>query len=261
MKREDNQNVWDNLWEGKNVSFLQELKGKRNYSKNQYMKEFLEKIKLDPHYKFIEKELTVSKNAIFLEAGCGTGHWVFYAKEKGNRAFGIDISTEALKIAKTHEKSDSQFICGDVKKLPIAQGSFDIIVSLGVIEHIDRPDKIINEFYRVLKKGGKCFITVPNALSTHPITSLLSKMIGKWDLGREDIYSQRRLKTLMGSAGFEDVKTGIVPTGHMLGSFPLYIPLIGRKIFNFLYRISYMIECKQSKLGFFCFAIGEKMKH
>jgi ubiquinone/menaquinone biosynthesis C-methylase UbiE len=52
------------------------------------------------------------------------------------------------------------------EKLPFGDNSVDEIVAMHVLEHIFRPDPVMNELHRVLKPGGKMLIEVPKA-GTH----------------------------------------------------------------------------------------------
>ncbi len=52
-------------------------------------------------------------------------------------------------------------IIGDIHNLPLENESLDAIICIAVLEHIENPFKAFAEMYRVLKKGGYCFIYVP----------------------------------------------------------------------------------------------------
>lgn len=52
-------------------------------------------------------------------------------------------------------------IIGDIHKLPFTDGSVDAVICIAVLEHVENPFKAMSEMYRVLKKGGFCFIYVP----------------------------------------------------------------------------------------------------
>jgi SAM-dependent methyltransferase len=55
---------------------------------------------------------------------------------------------------------------GDLNQsLPYPNDSFDYLICLDGIEHTENPSNVIREFQRVLKKGGKCFLSLPNFLS------------------------------------------------------------------------------------------------
>lgn len=58
-------------------------------------------------------------------------------------------------------------IVGSVENIPLENKSVDSIVSTQVLEHIKDPQKAINEFYRILKPGGCCLITVPQSSELH----------------------------------------------------------------------------------------------
>lgn len=58
------------------------------------------------------------------------------------------------------------FVCS-LDKIPKKSNLYDAIVCTEVLEHVEYPQKVINEFYRILKKGGKLFITVPQGWKVH----------------------------------------------------------------------------------------------
>ncbi|MDP3004055.1 MAG: methyltransferase domain-containing protein [Candidatus Azambacteria bacterium] len=58
-------------------------------------------------------------------------------------------------------------IVGSVENIPLENGSVDSIISMQVLEHVKNPAKAVSEFYRVLKPGGHCLITVPQLSELH----------------------------------------------------------------------------------------------
>lgn len=102
-------------------------------------------------------------NKKVLEIGFGMGTDHLNLARRGAIMHGIDltptnreISTERFKIYGM--KSD--LITGDAENLPYMDNSFDFVYSFGVIHHSPDTQRIISEIYRVLKPGGKCWITV-----------------------------------------------------------------------------------------------------
>ncbi len=104
----------------------------------------------------------VPKNGKVLEAGCGSGRFVYYLHNLGYDIVGIEIGKETVQFL------NSQFPHldirqGDVRSLPFPDDSFDSIISLGVIEHvIEGIDGPIREMYRVLKTGSYAIVIVPS---------------------------------------------------------------------------------------------------
>jgi len=88
-------------------------------------------------------------------------------------------------------------VVADGKKLPFKNNVFDVILIESVLEHIDEPELIIKEAYRVLKKKGKIFITIPFVFVFHGSPN---------DFNRLTIYGLKRRLEL---EGFKNIKTGI----------------------------------------------------
>lgn len=96
-----------------------------------------------------------------LDAGCGSGSWVFYlaCKPQVKSAVGVDISKAAVggcdrKVKEKKLEKKIKFIQASITDLPFKNKFFDVVFSLEVIEHIIDADRTFYEFNRVLKKGG-----------------------------------------------------------------------------------------------------------
>jgi len=62
-------------------------------------------------------------------------------------------------------------ILGDIQTYSFPSNSFDLIACSNVIEHLDRPDQAITQFYRALAPGGLLFIAAPNPESLSGIVT------------------------------------------------------------------------------------------
>jgi len=101
------------------------------------------------------------KNKQVLDVGCGTGLFSYMAAKKGAKVIGIDYSKEAINIAqKSHIHPNLLYQNFDISNFP--NKKFDIIVSLGTLEHMDNPFQILKKFKNFLKNNGKIIITSPN---------------------------------------------------------------------------------------------------
>ena len=58
-------------------------------------------------------------------------------------------------------------IVSDIVNIPVADQSFDVIMCVEVFEHIPEPIKVVQEFSRILKPGGRLIITAPFCSLTH----------------------------------------------------------------------------------------------
>lgn len=93
-----------------------------------------------------------------LNIGCGTGGTIPMLEEHG-RTMNVDTSPEAIKIARQRGIKELRLIGRD--GLPFEDNSFDIIVALDVLEHIEEDLDALREWTRVLKKEGVIILTVP----------------------------------------------------------------------------------------------------
>lgn len=100
------------------------------------------------------------KSKKVLDVGCGTGYFSYLAVKKGAKVLGIDFAEEGIKIAKSRYSHRNL----SFKKLDINDiaKKYDVIVSIGVIEHMDDPLKILKLLKKHLTAKGKIILTTPN---------------------------------------------------------------------------------------------------
>jgi SAM-dependent methyltransferase len=99
---------------------------------------------------------------IVLDAGCGMGRYLRIAGESSaKRIVGVDLSRAVLAARDvTRDLPNVSVIRGDLLRLPFAPGSFDLIYSLGVIDHTPDPRASFLALARLLKPGGRIAIWV-----------------------------------------------------------------------------------------------------
>lgn len=101
-------------------------------------------------------KIAISSNRI-LEIGVGSGRMIKILRENGVKAFfcGVDL-TSNVAVAPCNR------IIGDARQLPIKSESFDLVYSLGVVEHFPETEQAIYEHSRVTKPNGYVLITTPH---------------------------------------------------------------------------------------------------
>jgi ubiquinone/menaquinone biosynthesis C-methylase UbiE len=113
-----------------------------------------------------------------LDLACGTGYGsdILAAHTKG-LVVGGDIAEEAVKeCAAMWNRANLKFEVMDGTSLGYSDAYFDKIVSFETIEHTTQYEKMIKEFYRVLKPGGTAFISTPN----FPVNSPSGKVVNPY---------------------------------------------------------------------------------
>ena len=104
-----------------------------------------------------------------LDGGCGGGRYlVALAKLGAARVVGIDIGQDGVRVANERLKerglaSVAEARVASVLEIPFPDASFDYVVSSGVIHHTPDPKHAFQELNRVLRPGGKLFLSVYGA--------------------------------------------------------------------------------------------------
>lgn len=152
--------------------------GKKTYAQWQYEKGI-------DTIKFYLKHNTVDemfKDKVVLDIGCGAGGKTIYYASKGVKEItGIEIlekyRNEAENLAKNYNLQDKfKFVQGDASNMPFEDEIFDTIIMNDAMEHVDQPEMVLKECYRVLKKNGKLYLNFPPY--NHPYGAHLSDAIG-----------------------------------------------------------------------------------
>lgn len=106
------------------------------------------------------------KGKTCLDAGCGGGRFVVALARLGAlRVEGIDVSEKAIGAAAERLNArgltpQAHVQVASVLQVPFPDSTFDYVVSSGVIHHTPDPYKAFTELDRVLKPGGKMFLSV-----------------------------------------------------------------------------------------------------
>lgn len=143
------QTFWENYWEGK--------PGKSKNKTSLLIKEILG---------FFDKKLPSVPGLTILEVGGAYGHYLLYLTRRfGYKAFSLDYSQvgnmqtqETFANAGVPVEVYERDLFADNSDLP----KFDIVYSLGFIEHFDEPLVVVERHLELLKPGGILLIGVPN---------------------------------------------------------------------------------------------------
>lgn len=106
--------------------------------------------------------LEIRANTKLLDVGCGPGWLLKAAAERGMQGFGIDISVEAIRLAR-QTAAGCSLLVASANQLPFPAYSFDYVTCIGVVEHFVNPDRAIAELKRVIGKDSRMLVMVPNS--------------------------------------------------------------------------------------------------
>ena len=100
----------------------------------------------------------IDPNQNILDIGCGAGFLTNFLAEKGHVVTGVDLSETSLDIARLHDQTHSvEYIKASAYHLPFEKTKFDIVCATDVLEHLEYPERLIQEASRVLRPGGYFF--------------------------------------------------------------------------------------------------------
>lgn len=108
----------------------------------------------------------IKEGETVLDLGSGAGIDCFLASKKvgiKGKVIGLDFNLDMLKLARKNAKKlklkNVTFKKGDIEKIPLIDNSVNVIISNCVINLAPSKEKVFKESYRILKKGGRMFVS------------------------------------------------------------------------------------------------------
>jgi SAM-dependent methyltransferase len=140
-----------------------------------------------------------------LDFGCGAGLFLELAHERGFDAYGVDLSPDAVEIARKRPGGANAHF-GEPRKVPeIARGGFDVITIWSVLAHLPRPVEELAMLRGLLASSGVLLILTVNANSLY-----LKAQGGAWNGFTPNhlvFFSPATLARLLRKVGFAALVT------------------------------------------------------
>ena len=109
------------------------------------------------HWRVFRQVMGDIRSGRTLEVGCGRGSMSAFFTDAGFETHLLDTSHEVLKIAAANFTADGlagRYVCGDALALPYPSQTFDVVLSIGLLEHFAEIEQPLGEQVRVLRPGG-----------------------------------------------------------------------------------------------------------
>jgi 2-polyprenyl-3-methyl-5-hydroxy-6-metoxy-1,4-benzoquinol methylase len=177
------------------------------------------------HLKFSRFRRELAAYRRHLDIGCGPGTFIGSLGAE-HQSTGIDIASGQITYARAHYAGAGRdFTVVETGPLPCAEGSFDAVTLIELIEHLPEEENLalLREALRVLRPGGKLLVSTPNYGGAWPLVEALVNRFGETSYAEQHItrYDRRALRELMARAGGEGVAVraymGIAPFSAFLG--------------------------------------------
>ncbi len=148
--------VWDRVW-----------KGPDGWYPNEFVVRFLAKYVRKRTGIRSYKEHGLPRRRV-LDIGCGSGRHLIMLAREGYDTYGIDVSARSIGFAREWLESEglrADLRTGSVTKLPYDDGSFDVVIACGVLDHMTDADARLacREVARVLAPGGLFYADLVSA--------------------------------------------------------------------------------------------------
>lgn len=176
------------------------------YGRNDYLSD----LTIQAYERVLDSLEPYRKTNKLIDVGCGVGYFVEVAIKRGWQVYGTEFTEEAVEIC---EKKGAKMNLGVLSPENYELGSFDVVTSFEVIEHINNPREELGNFHKLLRNGGVVYCTTPNfnAVERYQLGS-------DWNvLGYPEhlsYYTPKTLKRVFRETGFSPKK--VLATGVSL---------------------------------------------
>lgn len=109
-----------------------------------------------------------TRGARVLEAGCGEGYGAALLAEEARAVLAVELDPVVIGHAATRYRPRIHPLRADLQRLPIADGSVEVVAALQVIEHLTDQPRFLAECARVLRPAGTLLVTTPNRVTFSP---------------------------------------------------------------------------------------------
>ncbi len=155
-------------------------------------------------------------------------HW---ARDQGAEVYGLDLSQVVAARAQRNDREAGaggaalRLVRADIREIPFADASFDLVYTMGTIEHIDEYAQAIAEVERVLRPGGLAVIGVPHRwnLFLRPLMVAVLTACGRYLYAPEKSFGGGEFRRLIESKGLRPIwRSGVLTAPGILRMADLY---------------------------------------
>lgn len=150
----------------------------------------------------LEAEM-IHKNTSILDVGCGIGNNLFALYANGfKNTVGLDFERQLAEYARGMVP-EARLVVGNAEQIPFKGQAFDCVMCYDLLEHVLKPEKVLDNISRVLKEKGILYMSVANG---HSINDVLFRLGGKIIRGRSSHvqkFRRRDVETLLRNTDFE----------------------------------------------------------
>jgi 2-polyprenyl-3-methyl-5-hydroxy-6-metoxy-1,4-benzoquinol methylase len=152
----------------------------------------------------------IPQDARVLDLGCGTGQMTIFLANGKRRVVGADLTRASLALAADAARrfgaEQTLFVETDLRQPALAEGRFDVVLSLGVLHHTPDPRAAFAALARLARPGGVIVVGLYNAFARlpHRLRRLMARATGMRLVPFDPVLSQRRADPARRAAWLRD---------------------------------------------------------
>ena len=155
-----------------------------------------------------------------IDLGCGEGITLERLMKEfpDKECFGVDLSNFNIGTCQSYRLP---VVCGDITQLGLKAASMDCCLLLDVIEHLEKPEVVLDEIFRILRPGGTLILAFPNDRMFFLSRLLFLKLKEAfYDPGHVRQWQPKEMRNLLQKKGFR--VNGISSLPFFFWTFSLY---------------------------------------
>jgi 2-polyprenyl-6-hydroxyphenyl methylase/3-demethylubiquinone-9 3-methyltransferase len=162
---------------------------------------------IDMHWQADEHGFKPLAGKSALDVGCGAGLLAEPLARMGAQVTAVDAAPELIEVAKDHAAGQGLPIDYRAVGVESVEGSFDLVTSMEVIEHVADPQQFIDGLAARLADGGLMILSTPNKTAwSRLLTITLAEGLGQIPKGTHDFdkfIDPETMRGLLAHAGLE----------------------------------------------------------
>jgi SAM-dependent methyltransferase len=150
------------------------------------------------------------RDRLVMEVGAGSGRDLLELVRQGARGVVLDYSPASLELVRRQALEQGRavhLVRADALRMPFRDDTFDVVFHQGLLEHFRDPMPLLHENARVLARGGRVIVDVPQTFHLYTVMKQALIAVDRWFAGWETQFTPAQLERRVGATGLAVTRT------------------------------------------------------